>query len=304
MRGNLATKRLGPGIPRIAVAVAAALGLGGSLPCAPLPQAALPQAPLPQTPLPQTPLPQAPIRQEPAIRFEIEARPMMITPKFRVRDGEVNLKGTSIFSRELDLEDWEFSPGGSARVLVDRERFTLSYWHLRAEGTDQLPVEKNFSGLVLPAGTLADSHVTWDFWALDWRHRFDLQENVWFDAGLAVQYMVFDADLGFGSSRLSGVYPSPQIALVTRPAEWLELQAYAGGFYLPFKNGDTSIRKPLQFGGEARILGESWSPGKSWSLGVGYDLLHLHLEENTGDIDEDIVHNRLRGVHLAFTVRF
>jgi hypothetical protein len=239
--------------------------------------------------------PQAP---DPHIRFEFEPRPALITPKFRIRDGEATLQGTSTFSRELDLEDWEFSPGGSARVLIDDDRFTFSYWHLRAEGTDQLPVAKNFSGLMLPAGTVADSHVTWDFWALDWRRRFELGENLWFDGGVALQYMVFDADLGFGSTRLSGVYPSLQTAFLTRPYEWLQLEAYAGGFYIPFRNGDTSIRKPMQLGVEARFLGEGWS------LGVGYDLFHLHLEENSGDIDEDIVHNRLRGVHVALRVEF
>lgn len=236
----------------------------------------------------------------PQVRFEFEARPALITPKFRIRDGETTLQGTSIFSRELDLEDWEFSPGGSARVLVEDDRFTFSYWHLRAEGTDQLPVAKNFAGLALPAGTVADSHVTWDFWSLDWRRRFEVGEghNVWFDGGVALQYMVFDANLGFGSTRLSGVYPSLQTAFVFRPREWLELEAYAGGFYIPFRNGDTRIRKPLQLGAGARFL------GAGWSLGVGYDLLHLHLEENSGDVDEDIVHNRLRGVHVAFRMEF
>jgi len=266
------------------------LGLGAGLCGAPLRQAPLPQVPPAAF--------QPPVSSDPDIRFEFEVRPAMIKPKFRIRDGETSLRGTSIFTRELDLEDWEFSPGGSARVLVDNERFTFSYWHLRADGTDQLPEPKNFAGLALPTGTVANSRVTWDYWSLDWRHRFEWTENVWFDAGMAVQYMVFDADLGFGSTRLSGIYPSPQIALITRPTEWLQLEAYAGGFYLPFRNGDTRIRKQLQLGAEARFLGDDWS------LGVGYELVHLHFEENSGDPDEDIVHNRLRGVHLSLTVEF
>lgn len=293
----------------ILLVLAVALSLGAGLCGAPLWQAPLPQAPLPQVPLPQVPRaalfppidpldPLDPIDSDPHVRFEFEARPAMIKPKFRIRDGEASLKPTSIFSSELDLEDWEFSPGGSARVLVDNERFTLSYWHLRAEGSDRLTEPKNFAGSTLPVGTLADSHVTWDFWSLDWRHRFELSENAWFDAGLAVQYLVFDADLGFGSTRLSGVYPSPQIAFITRPVEWFELEAYAGGFYLPFRNGDTRIRKPLQYGAEVRVLGDDWS------LGLGYDMFHVHLEENSGDIDEDIVHSRLQGVHLSLTVQF
>ena len=45
-------------------------------------------------------------------------------PKFRIRDGEATLKGTSIFSGEMDVESFTFAPGGTVRAFVDNETFS------------------------------------------------------------------------------------------------------------------------------------------------------------------------------------
>ncbi len=108
----------------------------------------------------------------------------------------------------------------------------------------------------------------------------------------------YEDGIGLGSTRLSGIYPVPRLTLVTRPVDWFEASIYAGGFNIPFKNGDTDILEPREFGVSLRVLAEKWSAGLSW------DVHHVHLEENSGDIDEDIVHSRLRGLTLSLRVQF
>ena len=236
---------------------------------------------------------------QPGIRYEVEVLPGLLKAKFRVRDGEPSLMGTSIFSREMgDVESSEFAPGVVVRAIMGQERFSLRYWTMKVEGRDTLSTSRNWGGSVISAGTPIDADISYEYLELDWRHRFELTDKLWFDAGLAVEYLAFDADLGFGSTRLSGVYPVPRLGLVARPVDWLEVDVSVGGFNIPFVNGSTDILDPREITAGLRVLGEKWSAGLSWGLH------HVHLEENSGDIDEDVVHSRLSGVTLSLSVRF
>ncbi len=250
--------------------------------------------------------------QDPGVEFELRAA--SVQPKFRLRDGEKALKGRSVFSRELDEEDDVFSPGLEAGLAWGDERFHAGFWQLKAEGSEPLDEPKAWGGAVVPAGTIADSELLFRQAELGWRHRFILYDNMagafhaaprsgtllWLDAGADLEWMVVDAELGFGGTRLGGVYPAPQVEFGAKfwGIEWLEVTAGAGGFFLPFKTGDTSELDPIEYRFEVRARFDRYSAA------VGYDLYHVHLEENSGRTEEDVVHVRLRGVFLSLDVRF
>lgn len=238
------------------------------------------------------------------VHLEAETRLWWTSPKFRVRDGESWLAPSSVFSRELDAEGARLGPGGALRLFLGEDRFSFEVWALRTKGDGTLEEPKNFGGRTVAAGTPSDADVL--FWraALDWRHRFDLGVS-WdevprlsLNPGLALEYLVFDADLGFGRTRLDGVFPTPQITVGFRPLDWLELGAGIGGFYLPFVNGDVDLLDPVQY----RLSADyRWD---RWSMGLGFELYHLHLEERAGEPEEDVVHLRLRSYYLSLAFRF
>jgi len=250
--------------------------------------------------------------QDPVI--EIEARAAIVGPKFRLRDGEPSLKGESVFSDELDAEGDVFSPGGEVAVRWGDERFAFEYWSLTAEGDGALDEPKPWGGAVVPAGTVSDTEVFFQRVELGWTHRFDLYRPwkgvvdgdpewgpwLWLNAGLSVEWMVVDADLGFGSTRLGGVFPTPQASLGFRPwsPDWLEASAGIGGFFVPFKSGDTSCLDPIEYTIELKARAEGFS------FSLGYNLYHVHLEEQANHVDEDVVHLRLRGLFFTLGVRF
>lgn len=229
---------------------------------------------------------------------EVEFRAASVQPKFRLRDGEKSLKGDSVFSDELDADGDAFSPGGSVALRWNAERFHVEAWRLTAEGSSVLDEPKQWGGAVLPAGTPADTEVLFDHLEIGWRHRFGLADGLRLDAGADLERMVVDADLGFGSTRMGGVFPTPQLSATYAPWSWLEITAGAGGFFLPWKSGDTSCLDPIEYAFEVR---GRWD---RYSLGLGYELYHVHLEENSGKTEEDIVHLRLRGIVLSLEARF
>jgi hypothetical protein len=236
------------------------------------------------------------LAQDPKI--EVELRAASVQPKFRLRDGETSLQGDSVFSDELDAEDDVFSPGGSVALRLGSERFHVEAWRLAAEGEGALEAPKAWGGAALPAGTPSDTDVRFAHVELGWRHRFDLAEFAWIDAGVDLEWLVVDADLGFGATRIGGFFPAPQVSASAAPWPWLEVWAGIGGFFLPFKSGDTSNLDPIQY-----LLGVRgrWD---RFSAGVGYELYHVHLEENSGKTEEDVVHLRLRGIVFTLEARF
>jgi hypothetical protein len=229
---------------------------------------------------------------------ELEARAASVLPKFRLRDGEKSLKGISVFSDELDAEDEVFSPGGSLALRWKDERFHVEYWRLTAEGSSTLDEAKNWGGSVIPVGTPTDTEVLFDHLEVGWRHRFEPAEWLRIDAGLEIERMVVDADVGFGTTRMGGVFPTPQLSATALPWPWLEVTAGIGGFFLPWKSGDTSCLDPIEYTFEVR---GRWD---RFSAGLGYELYHVHLEENSGHVEEDVVHLRLRGIVFSLEVRF
>lgn len=238
------------------------------------------------------------------VHVEVEARAAWTQPKFRVRDGEPWLAPASVFSRELEAESSGYSPGGTVRVLAGDERFSFGFWDVRAKGDGVLDEPKTFGGGVVPAGTASDTDALFHHLELGWRHRFALWQpedkdfRLWLDAGLNIEYLVFDADLGFGGTRLDGVFPTPQLSAGFRCLSWLDLEAGYGGFYVPFVNGDVDILDPTQY--RFSVTGR-WD---RLALSLGYELYHVHLEENAGEPEEDVVHLRLRSWVLSLSFRF
>ncbi len=263
-------------------------------------------------------------------RIEIEARGALVGPKFRLRDGEKNLKGESVFSKELDAEGDVFSPGGSVALRWGAERFHFEYWRLTAEGDGVQEQPKAWGGGIVPAGTATETEVLFEHMEVGWAHRFDLYSSwegvrdadpefgmkVWIDAGLCIERMVVDAALGFGGTRLGGVFPTPQLSLgfhPSMPLEWLEISATAGGFFIPWRSGDTTCLDPIEYtiAIRARWGGAEADPGERmprrgdrYAVGLGYDLYHVHLEERANHVDEDVVHLRLSALFASLEVRF
>lgn len=236
------------------------------------------------------------VLQEPTV--QVEARGAAVQPKFRLRDGEDGFAGESVFSRELDAEGHVPSPGVAARMVWEDVRLEASFWELRARGDGTLDEDKNWGGRVVPAGTEADADVLFRHAEIGGSWIARPAEGVRLEAGAFLEYMVVDADLGFGRTRLGGVFPTPRLRLAAEPWPWLEVHASAGGFFVPFRSGDTSVLDPIEyaFGAKAR-----WGPV---AAGLGYELHHLHLEENARRDEEDIVHLRLRGVVVSLEVTF
>lgn len=234
--------------------------------------------------------------QEPAV--QIEARGAAVGPKFRLRDGEDGFPGESVFSRELDAERHVPSPGIAARLIWEDFRLEANFWELRARGDGALDEDKNWGGRVVPAGTQTHADVLFRHVEIGGSWVARPAEGVRLETGAFLESMVVNADLGFGRTRLGGVFPTPRLRLAVEPWPWLEVYASAGGFFIPFRIGDTSVLDPVEytFGAKAR-----WGPA---AAGLGYELDHLHLEENARRDEEDIVHFRLRAVIFSLEVTF
>lgn len=231
-------------------------------------------------------------------QVEVELRTASTQPKFRVRDGETRLSPDSVFSRELDAESSVTNLQGALRTRWDEELFSFDFWTFEAEGSADLPEAKNIAGGTFPAGTPTDTDVLFRHLELGWRHPFSLGKDWTLDAGLDLEHLVVDADLGIARTRLDGLFPTVQLALHARPLSDLEAIVAIGGFFIPFVNGDTEINDPIQYVAQLK-----WKFGEL-TLGLGYDLYHVHLEENQGETEEDIVHLRLRSLQLILEYRF
>lgn len=236
------------------------------------------------------------VLQEPVV--EVEVRPAAVSPKFRLRDGEDGFAGESVFSRELDAEGYAPSPGVAARLVWEDFRVEAGFRELRARGDGTLDEDKNWGGRVVPAGTESDTDVLFRHAELGGFGIVPLAEGLRLEAGAFLEYMLVDADLGFGRTRLGGVFPTPRLRLAAEPWPWLEVYASAGGFFVPFRSGDTSVLDPIEYAFGVR---GRWGP---IFAGLGYELYHVHLEENARRDEEDIVHLRLRGVVFSIGVSF
>jgi len=175
------------------------------------------------------------VLQEPVV--EVEARPAAVSPKFRLRDGEDGFAGESVFSRELDAEGDVPSPGVAARLVWEDFRVEAGFRELRARGDGTLDEDKNWGGRVVPAGTESDTDVLFRHAELGGFGIVPLAEGLRLEVGAFLEYMLVDADLGFGRTRLGGVFPTPRLRLAAEPWPWLEGYASAGGVFVPFRSG-------------------------------------------------------------------
>ena len=233
------------------------------------------------------------------IKFSIHPEyTRVLRTKFRIRDGEPSLKGTSLFSRDLDADHADRA-GGWISAAIGRERFTLGFWSFTSSGTGVLPEDKNFGGSVHPAGAIVDYDILYQHVELGYRHRFDLvRDSLLLDAGLDIEYLVFDADLGLGRTRLHGIYPTPQFTLTVQPMDDIEVFTSVGGFFLSTVKAEMAVTEPWEGGGGLRI---HWG---AFTAEIGFTMVHVHLEENMGDIDEDVVHMRQRNLHVSIGYKF
>lgn len=229
---------------------------------------------------------------------EIEVRGARLTPKFRLKDGSDGVPGTSVFSRELNADGAELQVGGSAGVRWGPSRMGVEYWQFDADGEGTLKEDKVWGGMAVPAGTATDTRARFRHFEFSGGTEFPVLGRLLLEPGLALEYTGVDADLGFGGTRLGAIYPTPQLRARWFLGPSLELRGRLGGFYIPWKDGVTSVLDPLRYSGELRYhLGR-------FHLGAGYELFHVHLEERSGHASEDVVHMRFRGFFVTAGFRF
>jgi hypothetical protein len=232
--------------------------------------------------------------------FRVETELWRTTPKFRIRDGEANLKGDNVFAREIDGDEPEWGGSLGTSLRWKNEIFRAEYWALDVQGDGQLIEDTAWGGSVRPQGTPTEYDIQHRHAEIGYRHRFHLMEDqkLRVDVGVDVEYLTFDARMGFGRTQLRGLYWTPQAELAGRPAEGLELWFELGGLMVATVKSEMAVLEPFVIGGGARVL-----LGR-WEIEAGYRMDHVHIEENTGDIHEDIVHLRLRSWMLGVNARF
>lgn len=250
------------------------------------------------------------LRGEPPA-WEFSVAPALLKPKARVRDGEKTLKSDSVFSgSDLDLDESVPSVGLEVAACPDAGRLSLGYWRASADGSGALDSAKAFGGRVLAAGTPVDSELEWTRVRLQYLHRFPLSgrsdpPETWLEAeaGLALDRTTFRAELAFpggeAKTALRGIFPMPEVGLVARPIGPLALRLGIGGFHVgTYPNGDTDAFEPLEY--RMGLRGE-W---ERFRLDLGYHLYHVHFEQHRNEVEEDVVHMRLRSVTLGIAYAF
>jgi hypothetical protein len=231
--------------------------------------------------------------------FRVETELWRTTPKFRIRDGEANLKGDNVLAREIDGDEPEWGGALATSLRWNQEIFRAEYWALDVEGDGVLPQDTAWGGAIFPVGTATEYDIQHRHAEIGYRHRFHLYEDkLRGDVGLDVEYLAFDARMGFGRTQLRGVYWTPQAELAGRPWDWLELWFELGGLMVATVKSEMAVLEPFVIGAGARAL-----VGR-WEIELGYRMDHVHIEENMGDIHEDIVHLRLRSWLIGLAARF
>lgn len=231
------------------------------------------------------------------LRLDVEAR--RVVPKFRVRDGEPSLKGTSFYSEDYDGD--EPAPGIAAELsyrFAD-EIFHAGGWAVDVDGKGQVPQDEAWGGAIVPAGTFTEVEYLTRQVEAGYRHRFRiLPDRLWADLGVDLEYLTFSAQFDFGTTRLRGLYWTPQALLAWEPAQGVQLRARIGGLEVATVKGKHAVLEPMEAGAAVRVRLDRLHVELGWAL------THVHLEENMGDVHEDIVHMRLRFGHLGLSWRF
>lgn len=230
---------------------------------------------------------------------ELDAAVLWIKPKFRFRDGAPNLKGTDVRSQEIGGDNPELGWAAQAKVQLHSEILHAQAWQVEATGSGTLQKETAWGGQIFPAGTPSRFEVDFVHAEIGYRHRFEVSKEVfWFDVGLDVEFLQVDADMEFGKTELSGFYWTPQTMFTVEPWRGIQFWFVLGGFAVATIKGNHAVLEPIDFGVGARLkLG-------SFAVEAGWSMVHVHIEERMGDIDEDVVHTRLRGWHASVEYRF
>ena len=218
--------------------------------------------------------------------------------KYRTRKGTPEVKGSEIFSRDLNTQEDEFRPGLWLRATKGRDAFSISGWTISSDGDGSFTEDKYFDGDLITAGTPISSEYTYLHLKADWLRSFELPADLTLQAGLAVEYMSFESDNSFGDSDLDGIYPTPQLRLTWAFTEGWELEGAYNGFHVPFNNGDTEITDPYEM---LVAIRHTWD---RYTIEAGYDLYHLHIEKDANEIQEEIVHMRHRAYYVSAGITF
>lgn len=240
-----------------------------------------------------------PSEPAPPVRFDLRAEVRRVRPKFRLRDGTRHLPGTNVFAEDLGAEE---SETGAAAALSGKwagELLHLEAWVLEASGTGHLARETAWAGTTYPAGTRSDFDVEFYHLEAGYRHRFWIKEG-WLrvDLGVDVEFLRVQADLGFAETTLAGFFWTPQAVLGVEPLEGVHAQLLVGGLSVATVKGATAVLEPFEVGAGLRLQGERLA------VEVGWTMYHVHLEEDLGDPEEDVIHMRLRGWHAGLSLRF
>jgi hypothetical protein len=233
-----------------------------------------------------------------AWRFEVGALAGWTKPKYRTRNGTDQTKGSEVFSRDLQTEHEELRPGLYAYATRGRHRFGVSGWILGTEGDGRVEKEFFFDQQLVRVGRPFEAESEFEHAQVDWLYQMKSTAGVQVSAGLAIEYTSFEADMDFGESDLSAVFPSPQFRLGWAFAEKWELEALLGGFYVPFAYGDKDVTEHYELQAAVR---RTWG---DFVAEAGWNMYHLHIEKDAGDIGEEVVHMRLRGIYVSAGVRF
>ncbi len=238
----------------------------------------------------------------PAFEAHVALRAYAVYPKFRFRDGEPGAPGSSFRTQRIGLDAWRPAPGGEVGAwILSRAWLGLEGWTFTGRGESTSTRPMTYGGLTLPEGGRVRTHYALTHVASRLLLRVDLFEGLVFaDVGAQVEHLDFRANVtGAGRTKLRAVWPSPRLHVGVRPLPWLELEGRFGGFLLGFPLGSTKVTESLEVGGLVRLR----LPAGAF-VEVGGHLLHGHLEDDPGDVDEDALHLRHRALFGALGVAF
>ena len=218
--------------------------------------------------------------------------------KYRNRVGTPDLKGGETFSRDLGTQEKEFRPGFWVRATKGDNEFRLSAWSFESSGDGEFSEDTAYDGTVYPAGTKTSTDVEHTHAKGEWLHAFHPAESLKLKAGAALEYTSFDSDASYGDSSLEGIYATPQLRALWSFLPGWELEALYGGFFMQYKMLDPEITDIYETELAARKVWERTT------VEIGYNLLHLHIEEDANEVEEDIVHLRHQSVYASVGYRF
>lgn len=235
------------------------------------------------------------------LQAELALSLRVFPPKFRFRDGEAGLVGSSMRTQKLGLDGPTLGPAGRAGVwLFERDWIGGRLWLARGDGDGRLGVPVAYNGATIPAGASIRTEFHLTHAALEYLHRFEPTSWLWVAAGAQLDFMTFRvAVAGAGRTELQALWPTLRVAVGVRPLEWLELVCQAGGFEVTVPLTHTVVSQAL----ELDVLVRLHLPWEAF-VEVGASLLHAHLEEHPGDAREDALHLRARTLQVGVGVRF